>query len=197
MLLNRIPAICALAFGLTIAPAGASAASNPQVLIKTSEGEIVVELYPDKAPKSVANFLQYVEDKHYAGTVFHRVISGFMIQGGGFGEDFYSGNLQTRKTRAPIEIESKNGLKNDRGAIAMARTGDPNSATAQFFINVVDNDSLNYPGHDGHGYTVFGKVVQGMDVVDKIRMVPTSTLGPFQDVPKTPVLIESVSKVGD
>src|SRR5690606_41099447 len=119
MLLKKIPAICALAFGLAIAPAGASAQANPQVLIKTSEGEIVVELYPDKTPKSVANFLQYVEDNHYAGTVFHRVISGFMIQGGGFGEDFYEGNLQTRKTRALIETESKNGLKNDRGSIRM------------------------------------------------------------------------------
>ncbi len=197
MLLKKIPAICALAFGLAIAPGGASAASNPQVLIKTSEGEIVVELYPDKAPKSVANFLQYVEDDHYAGTVFHRVISGFMIQGGGFGEDFYEGNLQTRKTRAPIEIESNNGLKNDRGTIAMARTADPNSATAQFYINVVDNASLNYPGHDGHGYTVFGKVVDGMDVVDRIREVPTGTMGPFQDVPKTPVRIESVTRVGN
>lgn len=196
MLLKRIPAICALAFGLAIAADGASAASNPQVLIKTSEGEIVVELYPEKAPKSVANFLQYVDEDHYAGTIFHRVISGFMIQGGGFGEDFYEGNLQTRKTRPPIEIESKNGLENDRGTIAMARTGDPNSATSQFYINVVDNDSLNYPGHDGYGYTVFGRVVEGMDVVDRIREVPTGTMGPFRDVPKTPVLIESVVRVG-
>jgi peptidyl-prolyl cis-trans isomerase A (cyclophilin A) len=196
MLLKKIPAICALAFGLAIAPDGASAQANPQVLIKTSEGEIVVELYPEKAPKSVANFLQYVDEDHYAGTIFHRVISGFMIQGGGFGEDFYDGNLQTRKTRPPIEIESKNGLKNDRGTIAMARTGNPNSATSQFYINVVDNASLNYPGHDGHGYTVFGKVIEGMDVVDRIRDVPTGTLGPFQDVPKTPVLIEAVVRLG-
>lgn len=196
MLLKKIPAICALALGLAIAPDGATAASNPQVLIETSEGSIVVELYPDKAPKSVANFLQYVDDKHYNGTIFHRVISGFMIQGGGFGEDFYEGRLQTRKTREPIEIESRNGLKNDRGTIAMARTADPNSATAQFYINVVDNSSLNYPGHDGHGYTVFGKVVKGMDVVDAIRKVPTTTLGPFQDVPEQPVRIESVSRVG-
>jgi peptidyl-prolyl cis-trans isomerase A (cyclophilin A) len=196
MLLKKIPAICALALGLAIGPEGASAQSNPQVLIKTSEGEIVVELYPDKAPKSVANFLQYVDDDHYDGTIFHRVISGFMIQGGGFGADFYDGNLQTRKTRAPIEIESNNGLKNDRGTIAMARTGDPNSATSQFYINVVDNDSLNYPGHDGYGYTVFGRVIEGMDVVDRIRKVPTGTVGPFRDVPREPVLIESVVRVG-
>src|SRR5690606_894658 len=157
---------------------------------------IVVELYPDNAPKSVANFLQYVEDNHYAGTIFHRVISGFMIQGRGFGADFYEGKQQTRETLPPIEIESKNGVRNDRGTIAMARTGDPNSATSQFYINVVDNDSLNYPGHDGYGYTVFGKVIDGMDVVDRIRRVPTGTVGPFRDVPREPVLIEAVVRVG-
>lgn len=197
MMLKKLPAICALALGLSMTADGAMAAANPQVLIKTSEGEITVELYPDKAPRSVANFLQYVAEGHYAGTVFHRVIRDFMIQGGGFGADFYDGQLQTRRTRAPIEIESNNGLKNDRGMVAMARTSDPNSATAQFYINTVDNASLNYPGHDGYGYTVFGKVIDGMDVVDRIRAVPTGTMGPFQDVPKAPVLIESVSQLGD
>ena len=165
-------------------PLGATAADAPKVKLSTSAGDIVVELYPDKAPKSVDNFLQYVRDKHYDGTVFHRVMDGFMIQGGGFTAD-----LQQKPTRAPIPLEASNGLKNDRGTLAMARTNDPNSATAQFFINVVNNAPLNAPNPDGHGYTVFGKVVSGMDVVDKIKGVAVGNQGPYQNVPKTPVTI--------
>ncbi len=165
-------------------PLGATAADAPKVKLSTSAGDIVVELYPDKAPKSVDNFLQYVREKHYDGTVFHRVMDGFMIQGGGFTAD-----LQQKPTRAPIPLEASNGLKNDRGTLAMARTADPNSATAQFFINVVNNAPLNAPNPDGHGYTVFGKVVTGMDVVDKIKGVAVGNQGPYQNVPKTPVTI--------
>ncbi|MGB7183394.1 MAG: peptidylprolyl isomerase [Burkholderiaceae bacterium] len=174
---------------------GAAAADNPQVTIETSMGSIVVELYPDKAPKSVENFLQYVKDGHYSETVFHRVIGNFMIQGGGYSTDFYKGGMQPKATRPSVEIESRNGLKNDKGWLAMARTSDPNSATSQFFINTVDNDGLNYPSPDGYGYTVFGKVVQGMDIVAKIAATPTSTLGPMRDVPSEPVVINSVSPV--
>jgi peptidyl-prolyl cis-trans isomerase A (cyclophilin A) len=156
----------------------------PKVRITTSMGDIVLELNPDKAPKTVENFLQYVRDKHYDGTVFHRVISNFMIQGGGFTPD-----LQQKPTKAPIPLEASNGLKNDRGAIAMARTGNPNSATSQFFINTVDNANLNAPKPDGYGYAVFGKVVSGMDVVDKIRAVAVGDQGMHQNVPMAPITI--------
>ena len=166
-------------------------AADPQVDFKTSLGTIRVELYPDKAPKTVANFLQYVKDGHYNGVIFHRVIPNFMIQVGGFDKD-----MKEKKTRAPIENEAKNGLKNDLGTIAMARTSDPHSASAQFFINVKNNDFLNYPGQDGWGYAVFGKVVDGMDVVTKIAKLPTGSGGPFRsDVPKQPVVIESMTVV--
>ena len=165
--------------------AGAFAA-NPQVELKTSLGAITLELYPDKAPKTVENFLGYVKSGHYNGTVFHRVIAGFMIQGGGFDTGF-----NEKPTRAPIPNEATNGLKNDTGTVAMARTGDPDSATAQFFINVVDNDGLNYPRPDGFGYAVFGKVVKGMDVVNRIAAVKTGPHPPYDDVPLTPVVIES------
>jgi peptidyl-prolyl cis-trans isomerase A (cyclophilin A) len=173
--------------GATLAlslPLAATAANATKVKLSTSAGDVVLELYPDKAPKSVENFLQYVRDKHYDGTVFHRVMDGFMIQGGGFTAD-----LQQRPTRAPIPLEATNGLKNDRGTIAMARTANPNSATAQFFINVVNNAPLNAPSPDGHGYAVFGKVVSGMEVVDKIKGVAVGNQGPYQNVPKTPVTI--------
>ena len=173
--------------GATLAlslPLAATANGAPKVRLSTSLGDIVLELQPDKAPKSVENFLQYVRDKHYDGTVFHRVIDGFMIQGGGFTAD-----LQQKPTRAPIPLEASNGLKNDRGTIAMARTANPNSATAQFFINLVNNNPLNAPSPDGHGYAVFGKVVSGMDVVDKIKGVAVGNQGPHQNVPKTPVTI--------
>ena len=180
-------------FILTLAavPGGALAA-DPQVDIKTNLGTIRLELYPAKAPKSVANFLQYAKDGHFNGTIFHRVIPNFMIQGGGFDK-----SMKQKDTRAPIENEAKNGLKNDLGTIAMARTNQPHSASAQWFINLKNNDFLNYPGQDGWGYAVFGKVVSGMDVVNKIAKVPTGSSGMHQDVPRDPVIIESVTVVGD
>jgi len=165
--------------------------ADPQVDMRTSMGTIRLELYPAKAPKSVENFLQYVRDGHYNGTIFHRVIPGFMIQGGGM-----TPNMGQKPTRGPIPIESKNGLKNEVGTVAMARTSDPNSATAQFFINVNANGFLDYPGQDGHGYTVFGKVVSGMDVVNKIAGVPTGSQGMHQNVPRQAVVIESATIVG-
>jgi peptidyl-prolyl cis-trans isomerase A (cyclophilin A) len=170
---------------VALAPMGALAqTAAPKVRITTPMGEILLELYADKAPKTVDNFLQYVRDKHYDGTIFHRVMDGFMIQGGGFTAGF-----EQKPTRAPIPLEAQNGLKNDRGTIAMARTGNPNSATAQFFINVVDNPMLNAPNPDGHGYAVFGKVIQGMETVDKIKSVPVGNKGPHQNVPQTPISI--------
>ena len=166
------------------------AADNPKVKIATSMGDIVVELNAEKAPKTVANFVQYVNDKFYDGTVFHRVINGFMIQGGGFTPE-----MQQKPTRAPIPLEASNGLKNDTYTIAMARTGNPDSATSQFFINVKNNDMLNAPSPDGHGYAVFGKVISGTDVVDKIKAVETGNAGPHQNVPKAPVVIKSATIV--
>ena len=163
----------------------AHAEAPPRVKLVTTLGTIEVQLNPQRAPKTVANFVQYVKDGFYAGTIFHRVIPGFMIQGGGF-----TVNMQQKTTRAPIVLESKNGLKNLRGTIAMARTSDPNSATSQFFINLVDNPSLDYPQPDGHGYAVFGQVVAGMDVVDRIAKVATQDTGPYQNVPVTPVIIQ-------
>jgi len=164
--------------------------ANPMITIKTSLGTIQAELYADKAPETVKNFLQYVKDKHYDGTIFHRVIESFMIQGGGFTKDF-----EQKPTRAPITNEAANGLKNARGTLAMARTRDINSATSQFFINVVDNDSLDHRSEspDGFGYCVFGKVTQGLDVVDKIKAVPTGNRGPFRDVPLEPVVILTIT----
>jgi len=166
------------------------AADAPQVLLKTSMGDIVLELNQEKAPVSTQNFLQYVKSGQYKGTIFHRVIPNFMIQGGGFTPD-----MQQKPTRAPIRNEANNGLKNDAYTIAMARTGDPQSATAQFFINTKNNDFLNYPGQDGWGYAVFGKVVKGAEVVDKIRQVKTGSVGPYQDVPLQPVVIESATQI--
>ncbi|RPH66310.1 MAG: peptidyl-prolyl cis-trans isomerase [Burkholderiales bacterium] len=195
-MLKRLPLIGALVVALSAVPDGAAAAPNPQVRVKTSMGEFVIELYPDKAPLSVANFLQYVNDGFYSGTIFHRVIPNFMVQGGGFTADLYKGTLRPKATRAPIALESKNGLKNDTGWVAMARTGDPNSATSQFFINVVDNNGLNHPQPDGHGYAVFGKVIQGMDVVNAIRKVRTTNVQMYQDVPADAVVIDSMAVVG-
>ena len=169
----------------------ALAQSAPKVKFQTTLGEFVVEVYPDKAPKTVENFLQYVKDKHYDGTVFHRVIANFMIQGGGFSVD-----LNQKATRTAIALEANNGLKNDTGTIAMARTANPNSATAQFFINTVDNAMLNAPQPDGYGYAVFGKVISGMDVIGKIKSTPTGSGGPFRsDVPQTPIIINSATLV--
>jgi peptidyl-prolyl cis-trans isomerase A (cyclophilin A) len=179
--------LCA-AIGLSLWALMGLAQTAPQVVFKTSLGEFTVEVYPNKAPKTVDNFLRYVKDKHYDGTVFHRVMDGFMVQGGGFTAD-----MKQKPTRAPVALEAMNGLKNEVGTIAMARTGDPNSATSQFFINVVNNPGLNAPQPDGYGYTVFGKVVAGMDVVDKIRAVPVGNQGMFQNVPRTPITIVSVN----
>lgn len=173
-------------------PAAAQSSAVSKVRISTSVGDIEAELYADKAPKTVANFLQYVNDKHYDGTVFHRVIAGFMVQGGG-----YDAQYKEKKTRAPIQHEGRQslaaGLKNTTGTLAMARTNDPHSATSQFFINVVDNAFLD-PSFQSFGYTVFGKVTSGMDVVQKIRSTPTAAGGPFpSDVPRTPILIQSIT----
>jgi len=163
--------------------------ANPVVSMKTSEGLIRIELWPDKAPETVKNFLQYVDEGFYNGTIFHRVIDHFMIQGGGFTPD-----LKQKPTHAPIKNEASAELRNDRGTIAMARTMVVDSATAQFFINVVDNANLNHSNDSpaGFGYAVFGKVIEGMDVVDKIKSVATTNSGPFQNVPVKPVVIESV-----
>lgn len=164
-----------------------------KVVLNTSMGDITLELDEDKAPISVKNFLEYVESGHYAGTLFHRVIDGFMVQGGGYDEE-----LQKKPTRDAIENEANNGLKNDRGTVAMARTSEINSATSQFFINVADNDFLNHRGEtpEGWGYAVFGKVVEGMDVVDKIKSVPTGPRGSFaKDCPETNVVITGASVV--
>jgi len=162
-------------------------AANPKLEMKTSQGVVIIELYADKAPKTVANFLQYVKDGFYNGTIFHRVIDGFMIQGGGF-----EPGMKEKATRAPIENEANNGLKNETGTLSMARMNDPNSATAQFFINLVDNGPLDYAGPARWGYAVFGKVTQGLDIVQKIAKVPTGNVGHFQNVPNVPVNIESI-----
>ena len=177
---------------LPFAAAAAGAGHSPMVKLETNEGNIVIELNQEKAPITVANFLSYVKDGFYDGTIFHRVIENFMIQGGGFTEDF-----QQKETKAPIKNEADNGLGNERGTIAMARTGDPDSATAQFFINVVDNDFLNYRSStpEGWGYAVFGKVVEGMDVVDKIRHVATGNRSFHQNVPTENVVILKASVV--
>ncbi len=165
--------------------------SNPQVILETSLGTIVLELYPDKAPISVANFLRYLDSGFYNGTVFHRVIPGFMIQGGGFTED-----MNQKKVDAPIKNEAKNGLSNLRGTVAMARTSVLDSATSQFFINTVDNFFLDHQDEstEGYGYCVFGKVIEGLEIAERIQNVPTGTLGYFQDVPKDPVIIKSAKR---
>ena len=179
----------------TPAPASAAAqpaepAVHPKVMLHTSMGDITIELFPEKAPKTVDNFLKYTNDKFYNGTVFHRVIDNFMVQGGGFAAD-----LKPKATRPPIPNEAKNGLSNLNGTVAMARTSDPNSATAQFFVNVADNTFLDFVSAERgetYGYCVFGKVVSGMDVVDKIKKVETGAQPPFsKDVPKTPVVIQT------
>jgi cyclophilin family peptidyl-prolyl cis-trans isomerase len=181
--------LLALATALATVPA---LAANPVVEMQTSEGAILIELYPEQAPKTVANFLEYVKSGFYNGTIFHRVIEGFMIQGGGF-----TSHMQEKPTRAPVQNEAKNGLKNTAGTIAMARTSDPHSAAAQFFINLVDNRSLDYPSPDGWGYTVFGKVTKGMDVVTRIGKVETTRAGPHQNVPAQPVVIQTARLVAE
>ena len=189
--------LVSLTLGMSLLAAGAvaraqapaakpKAAAPTRVELDTSLGPIVLQLDPQRAPRTVANFLHYVQSGFYAGTVFHRVIPGFMIQGGG-----YTSDLQAKPTGAPIPLESRNGLRNLRGTIAMARTSVPDSATSQFFINLVNNPSLDYPQPDGYGYAVFGHVVSGMKVVDRIAAVPTHDAGPMQNVPVQPVLIRS------
>lgn len=194
----RLWAIAPAVIGLSamfLVASEAWAQAPAQVKFATTAGDFVVEVYPDKAPKTVDNFLQYVKDKHYDGTIFHRVIPNFMIQGGGFDAQYVQ-----KKTRAPVPHEgrealAKGGQKNVVGTLAMARTNDPQSATAQFFINVKDNAFLD-PTADQYGYTVFGKVTSGMDVIQKIKAVPTGPAGPFgSDVPKTPILINSATLV--
>jgi cyclophilin family peptidyl-prolyl cis-trans isomerase len=181
-----------------IAAAAFAAGSDPsqknsevkKVKLETSMGDVVIELNEKAAPVTVKNFIRYAEEDFYDGTIFHRVIPNFMIQGGGFKSD-----MQQKKTHEPIVNEAKNGLKNNRGTIAMARTNDPNSATAQFFINHKNNDFLNYAGAQNPGYAVFGKVIEGMDVVDKIAAVKTSQKGPHGDVPVEPVVIKSAKVI--
>ena len=170
--------------------AGDTSKDDSMVVMHTNLGDITIEVFEDDAPKSAANFLQYVRDGFYDGTIFHRVIPGFVIQGGGFTEDY-----QQKKTRDPITNEADNGLKNDRGTLSMARTSDPNSATSQFFVNLTDNAPLN-PSRGNAGYAVFGKVTDGMDVVDKIAATPTGSAGPFrQDAPREQVVIETAEVV--
>jgi peptidyl-prolyl cis-trans isomerase A (cyclophilin A) len=187
--ITRRVAALALGAAATLAALPAAAQEAPRVKFNTSAGDFVVEVYPDKAPKTVANFLQYVKDKHYDGTVFHRVIDNFMVQGGG-----YDANYSQKPTRPPVPHEgqealARGGPRNVEGTLAMARTNDPNSASSQFFINVKDNAFLD-PAPQKPGYTVFGKVVSGMDVINKMKAMPTGAAGPFpSDVPKTPIVI--------
>ncbi len=200
ILLAAILLISPLAlFAQAAKPAATPAAAtppHPQVLLHTSAGDITLELYPDKSPKSVANFLQYVRDGFYSGTVFHRAILGYLVQGG-----LYTRDLQPKRTRSAIPSEADNGLSNLRGTIAVARGADPNSGTAQFFFNLVDNRRLDFVGNQSGltwGYAVFAKVIKGMDVVDKIAALPTHALGPFSgDVPNPLVLIESARVIGE
>ncbi len=189
---RSLPSLFVLLFALLIAPA--ALAANPKVEIKTSLGAVVIELYPENAPKTVENFLQYVKDGFYDGTIFHRVIPGFMAQGGGF-----TPNFQQKPVRPAIRNEAGNGLRNASGTVAMARTADPHSATAQFFINVSENDFLDFksPDDKGYGYTVFARVTSGMDVVQKMLKIPTATVGPHQNVPRQPIVIERARLLDD
>ena len=188
MILRSI-ACCVISLTIFLITPSASAQSNPVVVIETSLGNITVELYQDEAPISVENFLTYVRDDFYAGTIFHRVIKGFMVQGGGMTED-----MVRKATNPPIKNEATNGLRNERGTLAMARTAVVDSATAQFFINVANNRALNHESETQaeYGYAVFGKVIDGMDVVVEIEDTPTTTAGPYRDVPSTPVIIKSI-----
>lgn len=178
---------------LTLTASAATPLANPQVEVRTSMGVFILELHPENAPNTVQNFLQYVKEGHYNGTLFHRVIPGFMIQGGGFTKDFTE-----KPTRPPIKNEAGNGLRNGVGMVSMARTADPHSATAQFFINVAENSSLDFraPTQEGYGYTPFGKVIKGMDVVERIEKVKTGPgKPPYTDVPVKPVIIERIQLI--
>ncbi|MCU0835588.1 MAG: peptidylprolyl isomerase [Chromatiaceae bacterium] len=187
------PTLAGLLLAL-VASATPALADNPRVLLETSKGTITVELDAEKTPKSVEGFLGYVDAGFYDGTIFHRVIPDFMIQGGGYGEQ-----MDRKETRAPIQNEADNGLKNDRGTLAMARTSNPHSATSQFFINLKDNEFLNHKGKSpqGWGYAVFGRVISGMEVVDAIAGEPTGMRAGMQDVPNTPIVIQRASRVTD
>jgi cyclophilin family peptidyl-prolyl cis-trans isomerase len=189
MLSIKVVALCFVVVG--VLAVGGARAANPVVVMETSAGTVKIELFEDKAPVSVKNFLAYVEDKHYDGTIFHRVIEDFMIQGGGF-----EPGLKEKKTKDPIKNESNNGVSNLRGTIAMARTNVPDSATSQFYINVKDNKGLD-GADDKAGYAVFGKVTEGMDVVDKIKVVKTGSKMGFRDVPVEDVVIKSIRLVKD
>ena len=192
---NRRIAALTLCLGLAATAAVAAEDAPPKVKFATTAGDFVVEVYPDKAPKTVENFLQYVKDKHYDGTIFHRVINNFMVQGGGFDTGYVQKATRPPVTHEGREALAKGGPRNVVGTVAMARTNDPNSATAQFFINVKDNAFLD-PSPQSPGYTVFGKVASGMDVIDKIKSMPTGPGGPFpSDVPRTPVVITSATLV--
>jgi peptidyl-prolyl cis-trans isomerase B (cyclophilin B) len=186
----KIKLIIVLSALITLVTAGVSMAAdgNPKVEMETSKGKMVIELFPEKAPETVKNFLNYVDAKFYDGTIFHRVIPNFMIQGGGFTSD-----MKKKSAGTPIKNEADNGLKNERGTIAMARTGDPHSATAQFFINSVNNDSLNHKSktQQGWGYVVFGKVIKGMEVIDAISSAKTVTRGGYRDIPAETIEIRS------
>ncbi|MBN9120079.1 MAG: peptidyl-prolyl cis-trans isomerase [Planctomycetes bacterium] len=188
MLSIKVVVLCFVALGMV---AGSARAANPVVAVETSMGTFKIELFEDKAPETVKNFLKYVEDKHYDGTIFHRVISDFMIQGGGF-----EPGMKEKKTRDPIKNESSNGLSNLKGTIAMARTSEPNSASAQWYINVKDNTFLDKAkAADGVGYCVFGRVIEGMDVVEKIKAVETGNARGHENVPTKDVVIKSVKVV--
>lgn len=193
---TKLTIFAGVTLGLGFVPSLVEA--GPKVILETSKGNITLELNDEKAPETVKNFLQYVDDGFYDGVIFHRVISGFMVQGGGFAPD-EEGAIKKKETRDPIQNEAKNGLKNERGTVAMARTSDPHSASAQFFINHKDNSNLDFPSFDGWGYAVFGKVVDGMDVVDAIAEVDTGTTAvegrPMRDVPAENVTIKSAKRV--
>ncbi len=180
--------------GSTAAQQGGGGVGNPRVAFDTTKGKIVIELFEDKAPKTVANFLQYVKSKHFDGTIFHRVIPGFVIQGGGFTAD-----MTQKPTKPPVQNEADNGLKNGRGTLSMARTSDPNSASSQFFINLSDNASLDHKGKSpqGWGYAVFGKVVEGMDVVDQVAQVRTGSKSGHSDVPVEPIVVRKAEVLGN
>ena len=192
-MLGRLLLRLSLPLSLTLGISPAVVAATPQAEVRTSMGTIVIDLYPDNSPKTVENFLRYVEDGFYDGTIFHRVMPGFMVQGGGFTRD-----MQIKPVREPIPNEAGNGLRNVIGTVSMARTKDPHSATAQFFINLANNDFLDFkaPDENGYGYTVFGRVSAGMDVVEEMVKVPTATVGSHQHVPRQPVVIEHVQLLG-
>jgi cyclophilin family peptidyl-prolyl cis-trans isomerase len=185
--MKRISTVLLVVIGVAIASIGSRTEAEPRVRLRTSAGDIVIRLFPDRSPLTVQNFLAYVRDGYYDGTIFHRVIDGFMIQGGGL-----DANMQEKRSQPPIRNESDNGESNRRGAVSMARTNDPHSATSQFFINLVVNDFLDYGAQDAGqwGYTVFGEVASGMEIVDRIGGVPTTTVGAYRDVPEVPIVIE-------